>query len=267
VAEAQPPAGQALAGPRLPEHGEGAIGAVDADAVQAEGVGAGVVSSLLGGEGRRVARLARIATDRLVVVAVRVGEDRRRRGQPFTQFGERAGELLTALVLPELGQATVVAGVRTDRDAGIGERAQLLPGRDRLSVDPVRACAQLRRRHEKLWAPAGVTAQGLDAVDDRVVDRDRDAAAGQLCDLTGVEGENRRGVEGSEPAQPQRPQLTGEATRRDVDPLLTRLQLAGEAVVDEDRIGAAGGATRRLGVCLAHLDSPPMTSPGTRRRR
>ena len=46
---------QRLAGERLPEHGEGAVGAVDADPAQAEGVGAGAVAALLGGEGGLVA--------------------------------------------------------------------------------------------------------------------------------------------------------------------------------------------------------------------
>src|SRR3954451_2042995 len=107
AAEAKPPAGQGLAGGGLPEHGEGAVGAVDADPPQAEGVGGGLVASLLGGEGRGVAALASRGADRCVVVAVRVGEDRQRRGEALTQFCKRAGQLLLSLGPRERGEPGV----------------------------------------------------------------------------------------------------------------------------------------------------------------
>ena len=62
-------------------------------------------------------------------------------------------------------------------------------------------------------------------------------AARQIFALAAMEGEDRLRVERPEAEQPQGAQLAPEAARRDVDPLLAGLQLAGEAVVDEDGVG------------------------------
>ena len=53
-----------------------------------------------------------------------------------------------------------------------------------------------------------------------------------------MEGEQVVKRQRPEPSRRSDPQVAVEALRRDVDPLLARLQLAGEAVVDEDRVGA-----------------------------
>ena len=61
-------------------------------------------------------------------------------------------------------------------------------------------------------------------------------------------------MSGLKPEQAQDAQLPGEATRSDVDPLLTRLQLAGEAVVDEHRVG--GGGQPPPGLAVGALPYP-----------
>ena len=72
-----------------------------------------------------------------------------------------------------------------------------------------------------------------------VIAKRRRGSRGQLA---AVEGEHRLARQRPEPEQAQRPQLAAEPARRDVDPLLARLQLAGEAVVDEDGVGARSAA-------------------------
>jgi len=223
---------------------------VDAHSSQPVGIGGSAVTALLGGEAELVAGGLGCLADGVVVIAIGIGDDRRRLRQVLAQLGQRARQLDLADRFGKLGETAVVTGVGADRDSGGGELFHLCPGGDRLAVDPMGGRAELRRRDEELWAPVGRSPQRLDAVGDRVVGGKGDGAARDLR-FAAVEGEDLLDPERLESEEAKRPQLTAEAPRRDVDPLLARLQLAGEAVVDQDGVG--GGEAPPLGRLISDL--------------
>jgi hypothetical protein len=116
--------------------------------------------------------------------------------------------------------------------------ALLVPARDRLAVDPVGGPADLGGGDEQLRRQPRRPPQRLDRVGHRVVGGDREAAARQVVALAAVELLQLPQRQRPEPEQAQEAELAAEAARVEVDPLLPGLQLAGEAVVDQDRVGA-----------------------------
>ena len=172
------------------------------------------------------------------VAAVRIGERNGVDAELPGQVVARAPELLLGDRVGELGELCVRPAVRAEHDAGLGEIGELLPARDLLAVEPARRAPDRGGGHEQERPDAGVAPERLDDVPERVVRRDDDAPAREGRPAGRVALDQPLDRQRPHPQQPEHAHLAVERPRCDVEPLLARLQLAGQAVVEQRRVPA-----------------------------
>ena len=233
-AQAKPGGRQRLAGDHFPENRQDAVSGVHADASEAVGVGPGAIPTLLGCEPRSVARRAaarRRCGHRGRRWGTRTPAEARARGPAGRPGSRRSSSARSSS--PSAGRRLCLSPwepIATPAAASDRTSSQSATGSPSIqwATPPSSAVGT-----KSCGAGAGVAFQRGDAVSDRVVDRDRESPPRQAGRLARMEGEHLLRGKGAETREAKRPQLPGEPSRRDVDPLLARLLLARETVIDE----------------------------------
>src|SRR5690606_7836011 len=131
--------------------------ATDVYAAQLEWIAAReIVDSAACGEGELEACFAQQLQRAARIVSLRIGEHRGYVAEPLLQIGPRPEDFILSVSRSDLCQASVGAGVRSERQPGAAQCAELLPGQHaggvRRLVTQLAADALDREQNVGVWA-------------------------------------------------------------------------------------------------------------------